>query len=544
MTHRLAPITRSFALASLLLAGSQLRAQVVPDGLVVETLAPGLSDPVAFEILLDGRVLIAEQFTGRVLMARVGIGVQAQPVLQVPNVVAGGERGLLGLAVDPRFPSFPYLYVFHDAPSPNHIRISRYTLGGGLDPSSGLPLTADVGTRFDLLDVIPDDAPNHNGGTLRFGPLGMLFASLGEDAVPCAAQDPSGLRGVVLRMDVSRLPPGAGHATFAQLIPADNPFASAPDSVTRLVVALGLRNPFRVQMDWGTGQLVIGDVGESVREELDLLVPPGAALAFGAAAAGSNFGWPYLEGTTAGAHAGDCAPAPPGLALPAFEYDRTSQSFGAAIIPAGIYWPPLEPLEPIFPPAPRWPVAISSGSLFYSDYYTGALVRLEYGNFGAGLRWQVASPVAGQPTPEHFGEGFDAVADWRFVPDATLWFVQQSIAFQANSGRLGRIRPAAPPPPAPVPIALRVFGTPGNGAVSFRLSVTRDAHNRLSLHDLTGRTIRMWSDEEFGRRPTSEGYVVDWDGRDDDGRRVPPGLYVSRLESLGTSVSARVVFLR
>jgi hypothetical protein len=441
--------------------------------------------------------------------------------------------------------------VFHDAPSPNHIRIARYTLGGGLDTLSGLPLTADVATRFDLLDAIPDAAPNHNGGTLHFGPLGMLFASLGEDAVPCEAQDPSGLRGVILRMDVRSLPPGPGRAWFAQLTPADNPFASSADSVTRLVVALGLRNPFRFQTDWGTGQLVIGDVGESVREEVDLLIPPGAAAAFGAVAAGSNFGWPYFEGTAVGAHAGECAPPPAGLVLPAFEYDRTAQAFGAAIIPAGIYWPPPVVLTSRRPNSllpgsdpTRWPREVSSGSLFYSDYYTGALVRLEYASLNEGLRWYVATPVPGQPSAEHFGEGFDTVAEWRFTPDATLWFVQQSVDFQPNSGRLGRIRPTAPPPPPPVSLTLSVLGTPSTGGASFRLTVTRDAHNRLTLHDLSGRRIRSWSDDEFGRRPLPGWYQVDWDGLDDEGRRVAAGIYVSRLESLGSTVSARVVLLR
>ena len=103
-------------------------------------------------------------------------------------------------------------------------------------------LTGGPLTRHNLVDVIPDAASNHNGGTLRFGPDGMLYASLGDDAVPCAAQQLGGLRGLILRMRVDLLPPGPGSAFYAQLTPPDNPFASSSDSAARIVVARGLRN--------------------------------------------------------------------------------------------------------------------------------------------------------------------------------------------------------------------------------------------------------------------------------------------------------------
>ncbi|HEX5634878.1 MAG TPA: PQQ-dependent sugar dehydrogenase, partial [Gemmatimonadales bacterium] len=402
------------------LAGTRARAQTVPTGLSVETLASGLSAPVAFEFLSGGRVLYTEQFTARVRLFREGVGVQTQVVLTVPDVVAGGERGLLGLAVDPRFPAHPYLYVFHDAPSPNHIRIVRYTLGGDLDGTAGTPLTADVGTRFDLLDVIPDAASNHNGGTLRFGPDGMLYASLGDDAVPCAAQDPLGLRGVILRMAVTALPPGPGSAFYAQLAPPDNPFAASPDSSARLVLAYGLRNPFRFQVDPPTGLLVIADVGEQLREELDLLWPPGLPVGVpGAGSPGANFGWPYLEGSVTGAHAGECAPAPPGMVLPVFDYDRTTQPGGASIISGGMYR--------VKPGGSRNLPASYDGDLFANDYYSGALYRIEQTGGG----WAIAAPVPGQPSASHWGQGFGQVSDWRVGPDGALWFCRQSVNFAA-----------------------------------------------------------------------------------------------------------------
>src|SRR5262249_19685858 len=185
---------------------------------------------------------------------------------------------------------------------------------------------------------IPDVQPNHNGGSVRFARDGLLYVSLGEDGSPCLAQDTTSLHGVVLRLRVDKLPDGPGRAFRAQITPFDNPFVTRPDSNTRLVAALGLRNPFRVQPDDVRGWLVIADVGESQREELDVMAlhlptarPPQPEL-------GADFGWPYLEGTAPGPNPNACGPVKPNLAGPVFDYDRTQQN-GAAIIAAGAYWP-------------------------------------------------------------------------------------------------------------------------------------------------------------------------------------------------------------
>src|SRR6185436_5835170 len=250
-------------LALSLLVPAPTRAQDVPDGITVEPLATALSAPTGFDFLPDGRVVFVEQFTARVRVLKVGTGVQVTPVLTVTGVSAGGERGLLGVAVDPRFPSFPYLYLYYDLASPQSIRISRYTLSGDLAGTGG-DLVASPTSRYDVVDAIPVAAPNHNGGTVRFGPDGLLYASLGDDANMCAAQTP-GFRGVILRLETRNLPPGAGRAFRAQVMPPDNPFATSTDSSARLVAAFGLRNPFRIQLDPASGDFVIGDVGLSLR---------------------------------------------------------------------------------------------------------------------------------------------------------------------------------------------------------------------------------------------------------------------------------------
>jgi len=521
--------------AALLLTGVPAsRAQDVPDGFTVETVASGLASPAAFDFLPDGRVLFTEQFTAFVRVVRPGSPVQANPVISVPGVAAGGERGLLGIAVDPAFPARPYLYLHYDVATPNHIRIARYTLSGDLAGTGSGDLLADPATRYDLVDNAPDNAGNHNGGTVRFVEAGVLYVSLGEDAVACAAQDPRTLRGVILRMRTDELPPGPGAAFRAQVTAPGNPFASSADSNLRIIGAYGLRNPFRFQVDPTYGTLAIGDVGAAVREELSLLQPPVPIPAFGAPPSGSaplgaNFGWPWREGTVAGP--GGCGTQPPGLTQPVYDYDRTQQQFGAAIISAGFYR--QRPSG-----ADNWP-ADHDGDLFANDYYTGVLRRIKE----SGGVWSLAPPISGQPTAEAWGTGFQAVSDWRLGSDGALWYCRQSVNFQANTGSIGRVRgPGGLGVPPGTRLSMRLLRSPAVGVAELRVSA--ESVVRVRVMDLAGRPIRtLW--EGWGV-PAVQGYefTLSWDGRTDGGELAPPGMYVAFVESAGRQASVRIPFLR
>src|SRR4029077_12821296 len=103
---------------------------------------------------------------------------------------------------------------------------------------------------------------------------------------PGPAQQPASLRGKLLRLDVSQLPPGGGGPVARALItPADNPIAG-PTANARLLYAYGLLSPWRFVIDKVSGRIILGDVGENVMEEVDEIVP------------GGNYGWPFREGTT------------------------------------------------------------------------------------------------------------------------------------------------------------------------------------------------------------------------------------------------------
>lgn len=194
-----------------------------------------------------------------------------------------GERGLLGLAFAPDFATSGRFYVFFTARGTNALTVARYTASS--------PDAASDATFEPLLSIPHDRQSNHNGGQLQFGPDGMLYAATGDGG---SGGDPTGngqdltsaptvvggvnhdaRLGKLLRLDVS---PAKGYTQ-----PADNPFP-AP---ARDVWAYGLRNPFRFSFDRQTGDLTIGDVGQSAYEEIDVVAGTGRAR---------NFGWNRYEG--------------------------------------------------------------------------------------------------------------------------------------------------------------------------------------------------------------------------------------------------------
>ena len=159
----------------------------------------GLNQPIAFAFLPDGRLLIVEQGAHRVRLAVNGV---PTTILDVPEVNAtGGERGLLGIAVDPAWPTRPYVYLMHTRTPGNVTYVVRYRAGGDLTNPASTNLT--LTRRLVLLGDIPDNAGNHNGGGLHFAPDGMLYAILGGDADPCGPRI-SPCSSCILRLKVTR----------------------------------------------------------------------------------------------------------------------------------------------------------------------------------------------------------------------------------------------------------------------------------------------------------------------------------------------------
>ena len=236
----------------------------LPTGFVESTLVDGLNKPTVMEFAPDGRLFVAEQ-RGTLRVVRDG-ALLDRPFLTL-DVDSRQERGLIGLAFDPRFEENGYVYVCYTVPgSPAHNRVSRFEAVGDV---------ARPGSERVLLDLDPlSSATFHNGGALKFAPDGTLFVAVGDNAQPDLAQRLDSRFGKILRINADGT------------IPDNNPFVDTARGPNRAIWALGLRNPFTLAVRPGDGALFINDVGQSAFEEIDLGRP------------GANYGWPVTEGPT------------------------------------------------------------------------------------------------------------------------------------------------------------------------------------------------------------------------------------------------------
>jgi len=201
------------------------------------------------------------------------------------DLASGGEEGLLGMAFSPSFAADGEVFFAYTELSATNVDsvIARFeSADGGLTfaPVAGNP---DV-IRFD------SEQSNHNGGDLAFGPDGFLYYATGDgggsgDPDPEDGQNLSTLLGKILRIDVSVAP---------YQVPADNPFVGSAGLDE--IWAYGLRNPWRMSFDLMTGELWLGDVGQSSREEIDRIVK------------GGNYGWDCREGDISFDPDANCTP--------------------------------------------------------------------------------------------------------------------------------------------------------------------------------------------------------------------------------------------
>jgi len=223
------------------------------------TIATGLPVPWGLTFLPDGAALVTLRDQGEVL--RIAEGSAPVSVGRVPGVEPGGEGGLLGIAVSPRFASDRAVFVYFTSEVDN--RVIRMTFDGtSLRP--GPVIVKGIAK-----------AGNHNGGRLAFGPDGYLYISTGDAARRDPAQDEGSLSGKILRVTKDGAPaPG-------NPIPR-GPFAGIPFPGS-LIWSLGHRN---VQgMAWTkTGTMYASEFGQNTWDELNHIEP------------GRNYGWPVVEG--------------------------------------------------------------------------------------------------------------------------------------------------------------------------------------------------------------------------------------------------------
>jgi glucose/arabinose dehydrogenase len=326
-----------------------VNAATVPAGFTDAVVASGLSNPSAMALAPDGRIFVCQQ-GGALRVIKNGV-LLATPFLTVP-VDSTGERGLLGVALDPNFVSNQLIYIYYTATTPTiHNRISRFTASGDV---------ALAGSETIIMDM-PNlsTATNHNGGAIHFGPDGLLYVAVGDNANGANAQTLSTRLGKMLRI------------TSTGGIPTNNPFFNTATGDNRAIWALGVRNPFTFSFQNGTGRMFINDVGQNTWEEINDGI------------AGSNYGWPNCEGF--------CNPPNPSFSDPIFAYQNDANT--CAITGGAFYNPTINQFPAQF-----------VGSYFFADFCGGWIRRLDpaNGNAVTDFATGISLPVDLQVSPDGF----------------------------------------------------------------------------------------------------------------------------------------------
>jgi glucose/arabinose dehydrogenase len=384
----------------------------------------------------DGHRLFVVEQQGRIQLMVDGQK-QAAPFLDMAARVTapGGEQGLLSMALAPDYATSGKFYVYYTSKAgcsgdgcDEHV--SQFTR------SASNPNVADPNSEVPLLTIPHPTYSNHNGGQLQFGPDGDLYISTGdggnEDDTQHNAQnhDGSHLLGKILRIN-----------------PA-NPSASVPGNLAGHIYAYGLRNPWRFSFDRLTGDMIIGDVGQGQREEIDYAHPGQNA--------GANYGWPCFEGLipnndAPGGNAVQDYPECQTLAvqqtvLPVHNYPHSGGDFSGAGIIGGF--------------------VVRDPSL--SDLYG----RYLYGDLSTpGLR----SIHLAQPTAtDDRAVGVSVSSLSSFGEDAAGCIYAASV----GNGGVWRIAPDTNPTPGPCPVAGTVTGT-AKDTTRPNVSLMRRRHQRV-----------------------------------------------------------------
>lgn len=334
-----------------------IHAATLPAGFSETRIATGIASPTAMAVAPDGRIFVAQQ-TGALRVVRDGVLLGPPFVTLSTNTL--GERGLLGVALDPNFATTPYVYLYYTSPTapPRVNRVVRYTA------SAGNPDVAAAGSALQLIELSAlSTAYIHNGGALAFGTDGKLYIATGDNSDSANAQSLNVTHGKLLRINRD----GS--------IPEDNPFLGQTTGVNQAIWARGLRNPYTFAIDAATGRIHVNDVGQDAWEEVNR------------GAAGANFGWPQTEGFTPGGIAG--------VRYPIYAYANTGTN--CAIVGASFYRPGVSqfPTEYV-------------GRYFLGDYCTGFIRML--------------SPPA-YSAATGFATGIAGLVDIETAPDGSLYYL-------------------------------------------------------------------------------------------------------------------------
>lgn len=328
--------------------GFKAHAAPPSDFRTTQIIGSDLDVPTGFDFAPDGRIFILQR-TGEVRIYKNG---QLLPTpFTTLNSASSGDRGLIGIAFDPDYNTNHYVYFY-------------YTGTDTLDHLVRMDASADIATSPPtvLYETNVASLELHVGGTIRFGPDGKLYLSIGDNGYPPNAQDLTNPFGKILRLNKD----GS--------IPSDNPFVGQSGKLPE-IWAYGFRNPFRFQFDPQSGKIYEGDVGDFSWEELNLVTK------------GGNYGWPTCEGVCSN----------PSFINPVYSYPHNNQS--SAIAGGPVY----------------------RGSMFPSNYQG----RYFFGDYAQGFIKTLVLDSNGLPTGTagDFDLAAGSVVDLKVASDGSIYYI-------------------------------------------------------------------------------------------------------------------------
>jgi glucose/arabinose dehydrogenase len=353
---------------------TMLHAQLLPEGFAQQLLAENL-DPTDMVLAPDGRIFITIKSGQIVIVENEQLLPGAFLTLSVDNF---NERGLGHMVLDPDFETNNYYYVYYTVPGTNRNRVSRLTANGNFT----LP-----GSETILLDLDPMAGAIHNAGAMAFGPDGKLYIATGDGANANSAQQLTNLLGKILRINKD----GS--------IPEDNPFYTSTSGNNRAIYALGLRNPFSLDIQPGTGKIFACDVGQANWEEINEILP------------GKNYCWPLIEGMRT------TQTPPTNYQDPFYTY---SHEEGCAIVGSSFYNPDVLAFPTEY-----------SGEFLFADYCGGYIKRLnpitaEVNTFITGINRPLVIRTASNGSVYYIaraGQGGGSEGDNTSTNNGSLWKV-------------------------------------------------------------------------------------------------------------------------
>jgi glucose/arabinose dehydrogenase len=450
-------------------------------------LLPTFTEPLAVQDPFDGtdRLFVLEK-QGTIRVFANDPGASNAPVFLdlADSVTNVWESGALDVVFHPNYESNGYFYVTYITKDPLRWRLSRFHV-------SANPNVADPNSELTILEV-PETNLYHKGGCLVFDANGDLFVSIGDDGWHTDAQDRSKIKGKLLHIDVDHPAGGKNYG-----IPANNPYAGNTQGYLEEVWAYGFRNPWRFSIDAPTGRIWLGDVGENVWEEINIVKK------------GRNYGWSAVEGPDCW-YPPECDTVGLNIDMPLHAYAHTSE-YGGSVIGGIVYR------------GTRIPSL--NGFYIYADNSAGEAWGLVWNGVAPPTNYLLNVP----PEPQTYR--FDDISADK---DKELFFssfingrIWQMVLVPSGVGDKG----------TPAMGSLMVHPNPFAGEARIRYDAP--AASSVEVYDVHGRLVRRIAGDVKGQGE------ITWDGRNSAGAASASGVYFVRMTHHGRSIaSQRVVLLK